>query len=184
MTESLFISEDFLKNNSVINGNVDYDLLKPTIIMAQDFYIQEILGTNLFEDLVSKIQSNTLNSDETILIQKYIQKTLMWFVLMESTLDFKFRLMNKGVMVKSSENSQPADTKELLMLMDNRRNKAERYAELLTKYLTFNMKKFPNYRTTTLTGMNASSTNYTTGIYLDDENTDNEKPKKIIISVS
>lgn len=184
MDEYLFISESYLKENSVINNNVDYKNLRPTIIMVQDIYLQAILGTAMYEDMQAKglASPRGFNADEINLIQKYIQKTLLWYVLMESTPDFKFKYMNKGVMVKSSENSQAADTKDIMFLMDKWQKKAEQYAEMMTKYLTFNVTKFPKYNDCTYVGMNANDTNFSIGIHLDDYYHEQEEPKKIIIS--
>jgi hypothetical protein len=187
MDEVLFISEDFLKSNSVISNNADFEKIVPIIIGVQDIQLQQILGTPLYEDLKTKYSASpsSLNSDEITLIKNYIQKVILHYVVMESTLDFKFKYMNKGVMVKNAENSQPADTKDLLMLMDRSRVKAEQYAEILTRYLTCNTTKFPKYTEITTVGLNASNTNYTTGIYLDDDyHYEQGEPKKIIISVS
>jgi len=186
MDEYLFISQDYLIENSIINSNVDYKNLRSTIIMVQDIYLQQILGTVMYEDLCAKglASPRGFNSDEITLIKKYIQKTLMWYVLMESTPEFKFKYMNKGVMVKSSENSQAADTSDIFKLMDMWRIKAEQYAELLTKYLTNNTDLFPTYLDYTCEGLNASTTNYSTGIDLDTDIYEQGKPTKIIISVN
>jgi hypothetical protein len=186
MDEYLFISPSFLIENSVINGNVDFEKLRPTIIHVQDIYLQQILGTKMYEDLQSKGLSSPVgfNSDEILLIKKYIQKTLLWYVLMESSPEFKFKYMNKGVMVKNSENSQAADTRDLLMLMDRWKIKAEQYAELLTKYLKFNSSLFPKYYDVSCEGLNASDTNYTTGIDLDSDIYAKEEECKRTIIIS
>ena len=55
MADVLFISENYLKQNSVINDNVDMKILTPTIIWVQDNYIQKILGQDLFEEMQSQI---------------------------------------------------------------------------------------------------------------------------------
>jgi hypothetical protein len=61
--------------------------------------------------------------------------------------------MNKGVMVKNSDNSQPADTQDLKMLMDGYTIKADKYSELLTNYLKYNQTLFPKYYEYTITGI-------------------------------
>jgi hypothetical protein len=186
MDEYLFISQDYLIENSIINSNVDYKNLRAAIITAQDIYLQQILGTPMYEDMCAKglASPRGFNSNEINLIKKYIQKTLLWYVLMESTPEFKFKYMNKGVMVKSSDNSQSADTSDIFKLMDMWRIRAEQYAELLTKYLTNNSSLFPKYLDYTCEGLNASTTNYSTGIDLDTDIYEQDKPKKIIISVN
>lgn len=186
MDEYLFISQEYLFENSIINNNVDFKNLRSTIIHVQDIYLQKILGTKFYEDLISKGLSSPsgFSADEITLIKKYIQKTILWYVMLESTPEFKFKYMNKGVMVKNSDNSQGADTRDLLMLMDRWRIKAEQYAELLTDYLKFttnSVTMFPKYWESNCVGLEAANTNYSTGIDLDDYNHEQEEPKKIII---
>jgi hypothetical protein len=72
--DALFISQQYLKDKSLINDNTDWELLQPSIIMIQDLYLQQVLGTPLFEDLQDKITDNTLSVDETNLIKKYIHQ--------------------------------------------------------------------------------------------------------------
>lgn len=103
MADVLLITESYLKEMSVINDNVDMKILKPTIIMVQDIYLQKILGTPLYEDLKTKITlSPTLSAypNEKALLDTYISKALVWYIKMEATMEFKFRYMNKGVMTK------------------------------------------------------------------------------------
>ncbi len=171
MAEVYFISETTLKENSLINGNVDNTLLMPTLVMVQDTYLQPILGTALFNDFKTKIDADpTLAAypNHLALARDYIKKILINYVCMHSISALKFRLMNKGVMVKNGESSSAADSQDLKVLKDEFRMIAERYAENLTKYLVQNTDTFPLYLETTLTGDNANKTNYQTGIYLDD----------------
>ena len=171
MAEVYFISETSLKENSYINDNVDDRLLMPTLIMVQDTYLQPILGTPLFEDFKTKIDADpTLAAypNHLALARDYIKKVLINYVLMHSISALRYRIMNKGVMVKNGESSSAADSQDLKVLKDEFRMIAERYAENLTKYLSQNTDTFPLYLETTLTGDNANKTNYTTGIHLDD----------------
>jgi len=167
--DALFISQQYLKDKSLINDNTDWELLQPSIIMLQDLKLQQVLGTPLFDDLQSKINAGTLNSNETNLITKYIQKMLHWYIVMEATTILKYRYSNKGVVVKSSENSQPISESEMKTLKDDWRAVAEEYAELLTKYLVKNEGLFPLYNTYNSEGMYRSRTNLSTGIFLNDD---------------
>lgn len=134
MTEDvLFISQDYLKDNSVINDNADFELIRPTIIMCQDIYLQQAVGTPLYDDLKLAIvnynasPSTPITTAYSNLITYKIQKMLLWYVQMEALPLLKFRFENKGIMVKSSDNSQAIDTNDLKYLMDRCRIKAEHY---------------------------------------------------------
>lgn len=177
MADVFFISKAYLEEMSVINENTDWKILKPTIIMVQDIYLQKILGTPLYNDLKTKLIADiTLATypNEKALIDNYISKALVWYIKMEATMEFKFRYMNKGVMVKNSDNSQPADTNDLKYLMDKWRVNAEMYAQLLTDYLIMNTQTFPKYLEVDDSGMVAKQKNYTSGIYLQDYGKNNQ----------
>ena len=109
----LFISQDYLKENSVINDNADFDLIYPTIIMCQDVYLQQAIGTPLYEDLKLAVinynasPSTTIPTNYSNLITYKIQKMLLWYVQMEALPLLKFRFENKGIMVKSGQDSTP-----------------------------------------------------------------------------
>ena len=171
MADVLFIQEDYFKKLAGVDGNVDWKKLESTIIMVQDIYIQQILGTPLYNDLKTKIAANpslSSHTNEKALINDYIAKALAWYVKMEASPDFKFAYQNKGIQVKSSDNSQAADTNDLKFLMDKWRIHAERYAQLLTDYLVLNTTTFPKYLEVSNTGMRPTVSNYTSGIFMND----------------
>jgi hypothetical protein len=53
--------------------------------------------------------------------------------------------MNKGIMVKNSENSAAADLSEIKFLMDKWKNNAEVYAQRTTNFLKANTTTYPLY---------------------------------------
>lgn len=179
--DALFVTEEYLQQNSIINDNADWKLIQPTIIGVQDIYIEQILGTQLYEDLKTKIDADpTLagNPTDLALIKNYIQPVILWYVQMEAMPIFKYRFMNKGVMVKQSENSQPISESELNQQMDRFRIKAEVYAERLRKYLVYHAGDFPKYYEFLSEGKRPVRSAYSTGIDLGDEDLIYRKPQR------
>ncbi|CAB4204278.1 hypothetical protein UFOVP1393_42 [uncultured Caudovirales phage] len=167
MADVLFIQEDYFKKLAGVDGNVDWKKLESTIIMVQDIYIQKILGTNLYNDLKTKIIASptmALYPNEKALINEYIAKALCWYVKMEASPDFKFAYQNKGIQVKGSADSSSADIADVKYLMDKWRIHAERYSQLCTDYLVMNTNTFPKYLEVSNTGMNPTMRNYTNGV--------------------
>jgi hypothetical protein len=164
MADVLFISETYFKRLAGVDGNVDWKKLESTVIAVQDIYIEQILGTPLYNDLKTKITADPTMStypNEKDLIDEYIAKALAWYIKMEASLDFKFAYQNKGIMVKSSDNSSAADTSDIKYLKDNWRKNAETYSERLTKHLLLNTTTFPKYAERTLDGVNPNVRNFT-----------------------
>ena len=67
----LLISETKLKAFTNINKNVDMDVLKAEIQIAQDIDLQTILGTLFYDHLLNQVTStgNTFNADEKKLVE-------------------------------------------------------------------------------------------------------------------
>ena len=108
-----FISENYLKSTTVIDDNVDMKLLNPTLRLVQEKYILQILGTALYDKLVSDVSASSLSGSYKTLMDDYILPTMSWYVMLESPIPLGYRFMNKGVMRKNSDNSQPADIADL-----------------------------------------------------------------------
>lgn len=144
-TTVLFIGEAALKQESVISENVDPKLLIPTIKEVQNIYILPLLGTALFNELVTQVSGNTVSADNEILLKSYVQPTMIKYCVYESMLDLSFKFQNKNVATKSSEFSQQASLNDIRYLMDKAVNRAQYYAERVTLFLMANNMKYPAY---------------------------------------
>jgi len=145
MANVLFISESYLKSNTSIDENVDVKEIFPAILDAQFMHLLPALGSALYDDLKTKIDAGTTNADEDTLLTDFIAPMLTKFVQMELTDGLLFKYRDKGVMTKSSENSQPIDYTKMRYLMDKWDNKAQFYKKRLIDYLCGNTAKFPAY---------------------------------------
>jgi len=137
-TKVMFLSEATLKAESILQDNVDAKVVTPTIYDVQNFYILPILGTSLYNDLEDKVRNTTLTNDDKALLDDYIIPTMIWYTRYELPLNMNYKYFNKAVGVQNADNMNPASMDEIQMIMDRARNKAEWYAERLTKYLMEN----------------------------------------------
>jgi hypothetical protein len=81
--------------------------------------------------------------------------------------------MNKGVMIKNSENSSAADLAEIQFLMDRSKNKAEIYAQRVTNYLNRYVSSYPLYISNVERDeIMPNRNNFTSGIMIDDNDCD------------
>jgi hypothetical protein len=171
MAKAIFLSEATLKQESILQDNVDMKIVTPTIIDVQSFYILPILGTALYNDFVTKIIAGTLSNSYKLLLDTYITPAMIWYVRYELPLNINYKYFNKAVGVQNADNMQPASIDELTMVMDRAKNKAEWYAERLTKYLYANDTTYPlflNQPNSDLATIYAKQSNYTSGMLLDD----------------
>jgi len=135
---ALFISEQYIKDNSPINGNVDDKYITSTIYLVQKLYIKKILGTALYNELNTEINAGGVSANNVTLLDDYLQDVLLYYVLAEGIALFTYKIENKSVVKKTSENSSPIDSEEVAMLRDMYKDKAEYFAQQCTNFLCAN----------------------------------------------
>ena len=165
----MFLSEATLKQESILQDNVDMKVVTPTIYDVQNYFILPILGTSLYKDISSEIEGGNVSQKYKDLLDLYIQPTMIWYCRMELPLNINYKYFNKAVGVQNADNMNPASMDEIQMLMDRAKNKAEWYAERLTKFLLANQTTYPLYLTQTNVDIDtifANRTNYTSGMVI------------------
>ena len=141
----IFISEQALKDSSIINENVDMKLLLPTIKLAQEKYVLPILGTALYNELKTQITNATLTVLNETLLDDYIQPCLIWWIMAESPMPLTYKFMNKSVATRSSENANAASLNDLLKLEERFKDNAQWYSQRVANYLLENSTQYPLY---------------------------------------
>lgn len=145
MASALLIDVEYLQEHSVVPTNVDPKLIEPSIIWVGDYYIQKILGTDLYNEICSQVAAGTTTSANNTLLQTWLKDVLINYIISELPDDFKLRLMNKGPMIKNSENSQPASIEDIERFISKYKSKAEFYAQRAINFLCDNTSTYPLY---------------------------------------
>jgi hypothetical protein len=136
----LLVSDLMIKERTAIHGNIDPKLIYPDIKAAQDMYIEPILGTALFNKLLSIVDDDSINTDAVLiqyknLLDRYIADTLILYTLKELPLGLSYQFWNKGVVRKTGDNTELPSMSDLIDLSNRYKDRAEFYAERLRKYL-------------------------------------------------
>jgi hypothetical protein len=171
MSNVLFISEQFLKDNTVINDNVEFKQLRPVIMAAQDMQIQEAIGSALFAELKAQVIASTVTSLNNTLITDYIQPALLYWCLAEAPLVITYKLANKGMVTHNSENQSPASMNEVNYMAKQYRAKAEWYTNRITEYLLLNEQSYPLFMECPPHGIAARQNQFTTSLFIGDKPT-------------
>lgn len=166
---------NYLKQTTVINDNVDDKIISQAILDVQKMYIEELLGTLLYNQIITQISTNAVSSANQTLLDNYVVPCMKQYVLAECAWMFQYKFWNKGILTSSSDNSQPVDFSTIKFIMDQYRNKAEKLATTCTEFLRNSTSTYPLYLSNTLAYQKQpNKNNYTTGLYLEsDENTCN-----------
>jgi hypothetical protein len=164
MPQAAFIDTNYIYRFTIIETNVDADLIQKFIWKGQDLNIQSAVGQNLYTKLINDCPNFT--GQYLTLVRDYIQPCLAEWVVYHSLPFINFRLTNKAVSQKSSDNSQPSTVDDIRWLRDQVRNNAEFYSERIKDYIRNNPSDFPEYFTTSQSfEVRPSKTGYFSGIW-------------------
>ena len=152
----LLISEQKLKDNTPINDNVDTAELRFSIQQAQQIFIQESLGTNLYEYILGLVSTSGIDDPSKIhykeLLNNFIQPTLISYAYYLALDNFYLKFVNIGLQQMRSEQGSPVGIKDLIYLKNNARDNAQFNDNLLRRHLVFNNQNYPQYTLTTNNG--------------------------------
>lgn len=168
MANVLFISESFLKDNTLLHENIDFKYLRPVVILCQDIHVQPKLGTTLYDQLKNQITGGTLTTANETLLTDYIQPALLYWTQAEAPTAISYKFLNKGVHQQSSENSSNASLDEINFISQKYKDKAEWYTERLVRFLLENSSDYPAYANPDggLDKIQPESDTFTTGLFL------------------
>ena len=148
MAIALFISEQYIKDLSYVDENVDVKLLRSVIKEAQEIHIKTLLGTALYDQLITQVTNNTVGTgtiSNKTLLDDYIQPALAYWTLFEGCDVLTFKIMNKSIVKRTSGENIPIETTDVVRLMGKFRDKAEWYSERLRLFLVENTETFTLY---------------------------------------
>lgn len=162
---ALLVSEQRLKQWTNLDSNIRTEEITPFIISAQDVYIQTSLGTKFFERIQEGIIADDLTADEEALLKQYIAPTLMQYAVYLMLPSIKYKLVEKGLVSGTSEDSAGTSLDELKYLRQSHLDLAEFYDQRLREYLCDNPGMFAEYENPGVDGMNPEkSTPYFGGL--------------------
>lgn len=142
-----FISETYLKNNSPLSGNIDIGEVYPFASTAEETYVQEVIGSKLFDRLVESLNASPKDTtaNEIILLKK-IRKALVWYTCFDALPFLDIKVRNIGIVRQAGENLTNASREDITYLRDQCMNKAKTYMVMVQKYLCENGTLFSQYR--------------------------------------
>lgn len=150
MYNVLLISEQKLIDNTAMNGsNVDKSELRFCIQQAQTIYLQESLGTHLFDKMLELVETGDIslsgNSNYKTLLDNFIQPMLISFAYFIGLDNFFMKWVSIGLVSNRSEQGNSIDLKTLQYMKTQAKDRGEFNDNLLRRQLVFNSQLYPEY---------------------------------------
>ena len=133
-------------SKAFIHSNIDPSLIKAEFVeVCQVENIEPILGKDLYNEIVTQNNSNTLSANNQTLLNSYIKPALAFFVARDILLHLAIRVTNKGVMINNGTESSPASREDRALLIERYKEQAESMSGKIFKYLEDNQTLYPLY---------------------------------------
>lgn len=139
-----FVTENYLKGQTPITKNVDVQNIAPWVRPVCETRLLPILGRYFYEYLLDKYNAQTLNADETKLVE-VIQPCVAWRAAAQAVYGISRPVKNTGMQQLSSENSSGVNLEEVTFGMAQYDQFAAHYQNLLAEYVLKNRAKFPQF---------------------------------------
>lgn len=132
--QTVLIDRELLEVYSPIPLTMDDRKLYPFIIEAQEKIKKDILGKDLFDELIFQIENNIVTELNQALIIK-IAPVLAGYTCYFAIPSISMIISEKGITKENSENSTSASLKELNYLRLDVLQRSDSFAEILYSYL-------------------------------------------------
>jgi hypothetical protein len=143
MAQIFFISSQYVKENSIVDENVDEKYIKVAIQNAQRNQLIYIIGSGLYNEIAGQIQNNTLTALNITLLNDYIVPCLLNYTLVELSPYLLYKLSNRNVGVKDAERVSATEFNRLDDIMKKFEFDAELSADRMRRYLITYEPQYP-----------------------------------------
>lgn len=142
-----FVTEAYLKQKTPITANVSATEVSKFIEPAALAWMQSILGTYFFNDLLTKYNAQTLSANEELLVAK-MQPAIAWRAAEDAVVALTYQLKNKGLQKQNGDNSESVELAEAGFVMKHYSQKAEHFEYLVRSWLKNNKDLFSVFTST------------------------------------
>ena len=138
------ITEEYFKTYSPISDNYNIKDIKPYFHVAEKLWIEPIVGTPLYEELLDEVDKDEVTPEHaTLLLNIY---PLLSFAIVYESLPFvSYHLSQVGKTKGKSENSDSVSIKDVNYISTQLRNQCETMKMLLKKFLDEHAEHYPLY---------------------------------------
>lgn len=145
--ESTLVTAEQLKTLTSISQNLDVELLNPHLLIAQQLYVEPVLGSALYNDIVSRYDNQTLTGDTLTLYNEYIIPAIAYGAWFSASPFLNFKTQRAGIQTLSSPDNTPVTVEELSLYIARVETLKNFYCQRLNDYLVEdNYVLFPLFR--------------------------------------
>lgn len=160
MANAFFITETYLKDNSPLSGNVDIAEIYPFVREVENSYIQEAIGTRLFNDLITKlnVDSTLATYPDDLTLMRKIRDVVLWYTIYDALPFLAIKIRNIGIVKQTGEGHESASREDVSYLRKYCKDKGDFYLKVVQDYLCYYHTLYPTYKLGTKNDMIPNTT--------------------------
>ena len=149
METVLLVSEQRMKQWTSLDNNIRIDVLTPSILLAQDSQIQNILGSPFYNRLKEGVIANDLTLEESAFLKDYVGPCLIQYALYYLLPNLKYKYVEKGILNGASEETGATTLDEMKYLREQALDMAQFYSNRMLEFLRQHPNMFLLYQNPT-----------------------------------
>ncbi len=139
-----FITETYIKENTILNQNVDVNDILPLVKNAADMWTRSTLGTYFYNIILDAYNQHTLTTDQVTLVE-FMQPSIAWRATADAVIELSYQIKNKGIQIQTGDFSASPEYKAIMWMSEHYTQKAEFYENRLGIYLWENKELYPDF---------------------------------------
>jgi len=143
MIQNILINEKYLKEFSPIPLNYNLKEVHNYIKMAEQIWIEPILGYYFYQDLLYQVKNNEVSEENSTLLVEALYPLLGYAVVLESLPFLWSHISEVGVTLGKSENSDSLSLKDMTYVEGHLRRQVEVRKDYLIKFLCEHQNSYP-----------------------------------------
>lgn len=143
MKNVLLTNENIIKSVTNIFDNVNGNYLLPSIKIAQDIDLEEVIGTELLRKLQSDVYNDSFEEKYKTLLDDYVLPFLNYSTIVRLIPTVAFKITNAGIVKTDDEKMTSVSPVEVDKIEAEYRHIADVYKGKLQKFLLANHSDYP-----------------------------------------
>lgn len=144
-TSTPLITESLFKQHSPVTSATDITEFIPYICIAQELYIEPVLGRALIDELKQQVCANVLTAANSDLIVR-LAPALSFYAVYQALPFHWAAIVNKGITIRESENSRGVDIKDIAQLRRWILNDADILRNQLVAFMAEHSMRYPLWK--------------------------------------
>ena len=139
----LLLNPNDIPRLTSLSGNIDIDSIAPHVFTAQLNDIKRILGTDLYDKILSDYDADTLANEYLTIYNDYVLMMLAYYSAYYFIGMGSYKIVNNGIVKTTIEGGASIDMKEADVLANKYKSMAGTYEIGLNEYLlTINIPEY------------------------------------------